>query len=58
MFLAVNDTVINLVLELHPNYCGEDFEERLDIFGRVGSCLGLPVAELAKIIASIHEAWR
>ena len=58
MFHAVDDTVINLVLELHPDCCGEDFGERLKIFERIGSCLGLPVAELDKIIASVQKAWR
>ena len=53
----MDDTVSKLVLELHPDCRGEDFEERLGIFERVGSCLGLPVAELEKIIASVHEAW-
>lgn len=55
MVHAVDDTVSNLVLELHPDRCGEDFQERLNIFERVGSCLGLPVAELDRIIASVHE---
>ena len=58
MFHAVDDTISNLVLELHPDCYGEDFEERLKIFTRIGSCLGMPVAELDKIIASVHEAWR
>ena len=58
MFQAVDDTVSNLVLELHPDYYGEDSdEERLKIFARIGSCLGMPVAELDKIVASVHEAW-
>ncbi|KAL8786240.1 MAG: hypothetical protein Q9195_008296 [Heterodermia aff. obscurata] len=57
MLQAVNDSVINLVLELDPERCGKDFEERLNIFERIGSCLGLPVAELDKIVASVYEVW-
>ena len=58
VFHPVDDTIINLVLDLHPDCCGEGFEESLKIFERIGSCLGLPVAELDKIVASVHEAWR
>ena len=57
IFHPADDTIINLVLDLHPDCCGVGFDESLKIFERIGSCLGLPVAELDKIIASVHEAW-
>ena len=50
-----DDAVANLVVEVSPNREDAKTKECLGILKTIGSCLGLPAADLDRVVESVHE---
>lgn len=57
IFHKLDDAVANLVVEISLDRGDEKTTEHLRILGRIGSCLGLPIAVLDRVVESVHEVW-